>query len=71
MIDKETQTSQGTLDLVWVHSFISPVSLRFAVFFFFLTASVLLKEGKYNFSVEYVRQVTYDLASHCLGKEKI
>ena len=31
MIDKETQTSQDTLDLVWLHSFISPVSVRFAL----------------------------------------
>ena len=33
VIDKETQTSQDTLDLVWLHSFISQVSLRFAVCF--------------------------------------
>ena len=32
VIDEETQTSQNTLAPVWLHSFITPVSLHFAVF---------------------------------------
>ena len=32
VIDKETQTSQNTLVPAWLHSFITPASLHFAVF---------------------------------------
>ena len=32
VIDKEIQTSQNTLAPAWLHSFITPTSLHFALF---------------------------------------
>ena len=32
VIDEETQTSQNTLAPAWLHSFITPTSLHFALF---------------------------------------